>query len=195
MSDSTIVDMMYSINKFNKKRGIAFFAFALLVLAGCGTKTNTTQNVALAQCLADQWAVFYGAERCPHCANQKRLFGSEAQEYLPYVECDEKLDPQWAQACKLAGVQSFPTWKFANGTVLNGTQNLDALAQAASCTEDVLAQYLNGEGSANDIEDSVSDQDLDTTEEDLELQESHDDSQTEIVNDSSEESNDSSQES
>ncbi|HEY4504811.1 MAG TPA: hypothetical protein VJI73_03495, partial [Candidatus Paceibacterota bacterium] len=30
---------------------------------------------AFANCLKDRGAIFYGAFWCPHCANQKKLFG------------------------------------------------------------------------------------------------------------------------
>lgn len=39
-----------------------------------------------AQCVKENGAVFYGAFWCPHCQNQKKMFGNSAQ-YLPYVEC------------------------------------------------------------------------------------------------------------
>ena len=41
---------------------------------------------AFAQCLAQKQVTMYGAYWCPHCENQKKLFGS-AWEYVPYEEC------------------------------------------------------------------------------------------------------------
>ena len=41
---------------------------------------------ALAEHLTNEGAVFYGAEWCSHCQEQKRLFGASASR-LPYIEC------------------------------------------------------------------------------------------------------------
>jgi len=65
---------------------------------------------ALAQHLADSGATFYGASWCPHCEEQKALFGSSAHR-LPYVECspDGRSAPP-ARACRSASVDAYPTW-------------------------------------------------------------------------------------
>lgn len=69
---------------------------------------------ALAEHLADKGVLFYGASWCPHCQEQKRLFGASAKR-LPYVECNlaGPNAPQ-ASACTAAGVDTYPTW-FING--------------------------------------------------------------------------------
>src|SRR4029434_4606860 len=41
---------------------------------------------ALAAHLTDEGVLFYGVSWCPHCQEQKRLFGASARR-LPYVEC------------------------------------------------------------------------------------------------------------
>jgi uncharacterized membrane protein len=69
---------------------------------------------ALAEHLDDEGALFYGASWCPHCQEQKRLFGASVKR-LPYVECSPA-GPNTPQApsCNAAGVQLYPTW------VING---------------------------------------------------------------------------
>ncbi|MBT8445668.1 MAG: vitamin K epoxide reductase family protein [Gammaproteobacteria bacterium] len=64
----------------------------------------------LAQHLADSGAAFYGAYWCPHCQDQKALFGGAAHR-LPYVECSPggRRSPA-ALACTSVGIRSFPTW-------------------------------------------------------------------------------------
>lgn len=59
-------------------------------------------------------AKFYGASWCPHCQQQKFLFG-DAAESLPYVECSPHGPgtPQ-ATACLAAGITSYPTWVIGN---------------------------------------------------------------------------------
>jgi uncharacterized membrane protein/glutaredoxin len=65
---------------------------------------------ALATYIADADATFYGASWCPHCQEQKRLFGS-SQERLPYVECSPqgRSGPR-AAACIQENIQAYPTW-------------------------------------------------------------------------------------
>jgi uncharacterized membrane protein/glutaredoxin len=82
----------------------------------------------LAEHLSSIDAKFYGASWCPHCTEQKHLFGSSMKR-IPYVECSPggPNAPQ-AQACKDKGIQSYPTW-IINGQRYMGVQPLDTLAQ------------------------------------------------------------------
>ncbi|HKY09704.1 MAG TPA: vitamin K epoxide reductase family protein [Candidatus Binatia bacterium] len=82
----------------------------------------------LAEHLAKTDAKFYGASWCPHCTEQKHLFGS-SEKRIPYVECSPggPKAPQ-AQACKDKAIQSYPTW-IINGERHTGVQSLDTLAQ------------------------------------------------------------------
>jgi uncharacterized membrane protein/glutaredoxin len=92
------------------------------------TTTSGEAEIALAQHLKQTGAVFYGAYWCPHCHDQKQLFGKEAIKDIPYVECDPQgVNPQ-TDRCKAAGVQGFPTWVI-NGKTVRGTQSLPELAQ------------------------------------------------------------------
>ncbi|MGH7846031.1 MAG: vitamin K epoxide reductase family protein [Candidatus Binatia bacterium] len=65
---------------------------------------------ALAQHLDQSGAKFYGASWCPHCQDQKTLFGPSAGR-LPYVECSPggRRAPQ-ARACQAARIETYPTW-------------------------------------------------------------------------------------
>jgi uncharacterized membrane protein len=82
----------------------------------------------LAERLADSGAVFYGASWCPHCQEQKALFGA-SQERLPYVECSPS-GPRGAVAssCVSAGVRTYPTWIFPDGSRLTAVMSLRELA-------------------------------------------------------------------
>jgi hypothetical protein len=86
---------------------------------------------ALAEHLADQDVLFYGASWCPHCQEQKRLFGASASR-LPYIECSPA-GPNTPQApsCSRAGVKSYPTWVI-NGRAFAG--QVLTLAQLAAET-------------------------------------------------------------
>jgi uncharacterized membrane protein/glutaredoxin len=87
---------------------------------------------ALAEHLKDKGVLFYGASWCPHCQEQKRLFGASARR-LPYVECNlaGPNAPQ-ASACTQAGVDTYPTW-FINGRRYAVGQVL-TLAELANAT-------------------------------------------------------------
>ena len=86
---------------------------------------------ALAEHLTEEGAVFYGASWCPHCQEQKRLFGASASR-LPYIECSPAGHnaPQ-SPSCNRAGVRSYPTWVI-NGRVIAG--EVLSLAQLADAT-------------------------------------------------------------
>jgi uncharacterized membrane protein/glutaredoxin len=73
-------------------------------------------------------AKFYGASWCPHCTEQKELFGPSSSR-VPYIECSPggPRAPQ-AQACNDAGIKSYPTW-IINGQRYSGIQSLDSLSQ------------------------------------------------------------------
>ena len=82
----------------------------------------------LAEHLVKTDAKFYGASWCPHCSEQKELFGTSSSR-VPYTECSPggPRAPQ-AQVCNDAGIKTYPTW-IINGQRYSGTQSLDSLAQ------------------------------------------------------------------
>jgi uncharacterized membrane protein/glutaredoxin len=90
---------------------------------------------ALAEHLTEQGAVFYGASWCPHCQEQKRLFGASADR-LPYVECSlgGRSAPQSA-ACRSAGVQTYPTWVINGRATVGEVLTLAQLADASAFPE------------------------------------------------------------
>ncbi len=88
---------------------------------------------AFATCLKDKGATFYGAFWCPHCQAQKKLFGSSVK-LLPYVECSTPDGSGQLQACIDKQIKSYPTWVFADGSILNGEIPLAQLAEKTSCT-------------------------------------------------------------
>ncbi len=65
---------------------------------------------ALVEHLGKTDAKFYGTDWCPHCQEQKKLFGASA-DHLPYVECSPygRGAPQ-AAICTLMSIRSYPTW-------------------------------------------------------------------------------------
>lgn len=64
----------------------------VLVLSGCGATPEVTVTSPaigeLASCLTTNGATFYGTEWCPHCKDQKKLFG-DAMTQVNYIDCDK----------------------------------------------------------------------------------------------------------
>lgn len=86
---------------------------------------------ALAKYLRSNGAKFYGASWCPHCKEQKELFGEEALRFVPYVECSPNgRGAAPAKVCLDAGIEVFPTWDIG-GKRYTGTLPLPQLANYA----------------------------------------------------------------
>jgi uncharacterized membrane protein/glutaredoxin len=97
--------------------------------AGVAAPVNpeAARLVALADHLRESGAVFYGAYWCPHCQNQKKMFG-EAASRLPYVECDPRGAGASPAACQAAGVRAYPTWVIG-GQAIEGELSTSELAR------------------------------------------------------------------
>jgi uncharacterized membrane protein len=81
----------------------------------------------LARYLTQSGAVMYGAYWCPHCRDQKAIFGPAAR-LLPYVECDPRGAHAEPDRCRARGIRVYPTWEF-RGRLVEGVLTLDELAQ------------------------------------------------------------------
>ena len=87
---------------------------------------------SFARCIKTSGATFYGAFWCPHCQNEKKLFG-DAAKFLPYVECSTPDAAAQLQVCNDASIQNYPTWVFKDGSRLIGEIPLDQLAGKTGC--------------------------------------------------------------
>jgi hypothetical protein len=98
-----------------KRRRVAIFALLAVTaisLAYYLDHRSQHKHDAFARCLADRGVKMYGAWWCPHCQEQKEMFGASF-EYAPYVECGIKGDLHGeAQVCKNQNVMHYPTWQF-----------------------------------------------------------------------------------
>lgn len=92
------------------------------------TTTSGESEIALARHLKQIGAKEYIAWWCPHCHEQKQLFGKEAYSYINHIECDPQSKNGQPDLCKAAKIQSFPTWEI-NGKQYSGVQSLKSLAQ------------------------------------------------------------------
>ncbi|MEA5424230.1 hypothetical protein [Synechococcus sp. CCY9202] len=85
---------------------------------------STAEQKALTEHLRAKGVLFYGAWWCPACFKQKSLFGKEAGNRLPYVECDK--DDAGRQRCISAKIRAFPTWVMADKRI-EGVQTIEEL--------------------------------------------------------------------
>ena len=86
-----------------------------------------------ARCLTEKGTKMYGAYWCSHCKNQKELFGPSWQ-YITYVECAIPNQQGQTAVCQQAGVTSYPTWQFSDGSRATGEQSFEQLSQKTRCT-------------------------------------------------------------
>ncbi len=110
--------------------GIVALLLAGAYLAGWYHKNHKYDNFA--KCLATKQARMYGLYWCPHCQEQKEMFG-EAFHYVPYQECAIEHSSELAPACKIAGVKLFPSWQFGMEPPKEGVLSLEALSDKTGC--------------------------------------------------------------
>jgi uncharacterized membrane protein/glutaredoxin len=91
------------------------------------TTVSTPTSLALADKLTASGAVMYSAYWCPHCHDQKQLFGQEAAARLKVIECAPDGQNSQAELCQSKGIEGYPSWEI-NGTVDSGVKPLQKLA-------------------------------------------------------------------
>lgn len=108
------------------------------------TTDSGAAEVALANYLTESGAKMYGAYWCPHCHDQKSLFGKDASKKIPYIECAEDGKNSQTALCRtVPEIKGFPTWE-VNGEFLEGSQSLETLAAASGYKGDT--NFLNSVG-------------------------------------------------
>jgi uncharacterized membrane protein/glutaredoxin len=94
------------------------------------TTTSGEAEIQLARHLTKIGAKEYIAWWCPHCHEQKQLFGKEAYKEINHIECDPRGKDARPDLCKAAGIPGLPTWVI-NGKQYSGVQSLQKLAQVS----------------------------------------------------------------
>ncbi|WP_299492468.1 vitamin K epoxide reductase family protein [Acaryochloris sp. IP29b_bin.137] len=105
------------------------------------TDTSGEAEIELAKHLKQIDAKMFGAFWCPHCADQKKLFGIQAISEMPYVECAPEGPSPQLELCQTELTKAseklrpiigrdagFPTWKIGD-QYYSGQQSLQDLAQ------------------------------------------------------------------
>jgi uncharacterized membrane protein len=112
---------------------------------GIGWEIKSTSGLAeieLAKHLNQKGVKMYSSYWCPHCYEQKQLFGKEAWAQVTNVECaaDAKKSPQ-PEVCTKAGIKSFPTWSINGKLVDPGIKKLAKLAELTGYQGNAAFKY------------------------------------------------------
>jgi len=89
---------------------------------------SSPEKIKLAEHLTKEGAVMYNAYWCPHCHDQKEMFGKEASEKLNLVECAKDGFKNKRDLCEAKGITGFPSWEI-NGSIESGVKSLKELAE------------------------------------------------------------------
>ena len=92
---------------------------------------SSSSSISLAKHLTSIGAVQYSAYWCPHCHDQKELFGKEAVSELRLVECAPNGKNSKTKLCEDKGINSFPSWEI-NGGIDPGVKSLEELADLSN---------------------------------------------------------------
>ncbi len=122
------------------KTTYVYIGLVVLIIVGLIVVRNTSSSVeenrvtkydSFAQCITDAGAKFYGAYWCPHCKDQKELFDNSAK--IPYIECSTPNGQGQLPICIDAGITGYPTWVYGDGSIENGNQTLEQIAEKTAC--------------------------------------------------------------
>ncbi len=120
----------------NTRKHAIWFGIVVLVAAAyfAGWYHQNHKYDAFARCLASKNVKMYGLYWCPHCMDQKAMFG-KAFEYVPYQECAIRGSREMAPACVAAGAKNFPSWQFQPGGKLQeGVEPLSEISDKTGCS-------------------------------------------------------------
>lgn len=120
-----------------QKRHFVYLVMIVFVLGmSFWTYTNANQPGRyddFAKCITEEGAKLYGTFWCPMCAEQKKAFGKSIN-FVNYIECSlpNKKEGQTA-ICKNAGISSYPTWEFPDGSRKVGAVPFAELSKRTGC--------------------------------------------------------------
>jgi hypothetical protein len=117
-----------------KKRHVKIIRIVVLVVLVAAAALIVVLNLPekeknydlFAKCLTNKSIVFYGSDSCPHCQNQKSMFGSSFQ-YVQYVNCEKN-----ETVCVEKNIKYYPTWEIS-GKLIVGEKPLKDLSKLSGC--------------------------------------------------------------
>lgn len=131
------------------KRSACVAVLALLGAWGCSGEEPPERRgesdalSALARCLTERGAVYYGAAGCSSCRAQKRAFGA-AFAAVTEVECHPHVAGSQAERCVDRSIRVTPTWLIERDgrelQRLEGAQRPADLAAFSGCPYTISAR-------------------------------------------------------
>lgn len=106
---------------------IIFIGFIIYSSVNAGS-----QYGEFAKCISEKGAKMHGAFWCSACAEQKSRFGNSF-EHVNYIECSNP-DKSQNAICNAAGISSYPTWEFADGSRMQGVLSMQQLSEKTGCS-------------------------------------------------------------
>jgi hypothetical protein len=123
-----------TVNPQSRKKLIWGGIVVLFVLAyAAGWYHSNHRYDGFAKCLASKQAKMYGLYWCPHCIEQKEMFG-KAFQYVSYTECAVKGTHDLTPECSAAGLKLFPSWQFGTNPPVPGVFPLQELSDKTGCS-------------------------------------------------------------
>jgi len=119
-----------------KRKNVLVYGGIVVVLAAAyyaGWHRKNHKYDAFAQCLSSKQAKMFGLSWCPHCVEQKEMFG-EAFHYVHYEECGIVETHEETPACKIQGIKLFPSWQFGTDPPREGVLSMESLSERTGCS-------------------------------------------------------------
>ena len=91
------------------------------------TTQSSLEQVNFAKFLTKNNIKMYSAYWCPHCHDQKQLFGKAAAKELTIIECAKDGKENQFELCQMKDISGFPSWEI-NNEIYSGTRELKELA-------------------------------------------------------------------
>ena len=91
------------------------------------TTSSSSQKVKFAKFLSENNIKMYSAYWCPHCHDQKQLFGETAVKELTVIECAKDGKDNQYQLCQEKQIEGFPSWEI-NDKIYSGVMDLNDLS-------------------------------------------------------------------
>ncbi len=91
------------------------------------TTSSSPQKIEFAKFLSGNNIKMFSAYWCPHCHDQKQLFGKKAVKELTIVECAQDGKNNQHKLCREKQIEGFPSWEI-NGEIYSGVKDLNDLA-------------------------------------------------------------------
>jgi glutaredoxin len=127
-----------TVNK-KKVRNWIIIIVAILIIVGVAyvlafnSSNKNGKYDDFAKCLTEKNVTMYGTWWCPHCKDQKELFGKSWQ-YVNYIECSTPDGNAQLPVCTNAGIEGYPTWELGNGSRIDKVISLKYLSGLTDCT-------------------------------------------------------------